>query len=90
MARYKTYYQKGREKIIADNNMNPVLAHAESAVYNLKETINYIDLRLKDGENFSIFDMQYIDGRLRESLDDVQSILTKEMLNEAKRSIDKT
>ena len=90
MARYKTFYQKGREKIIADNNMNPVLAHAESAVYNLKETINYIDLRLKDGENFSIFDMQYIDGRLRESLDDVQSILTKEMLNEAKRSIDKT
>jgi hypothetical protein len=90
MARYKTYYQKGREKIIADNNMNPVLAHAESAVYNLKETINYIDLRLKDGENFSIFDMQYIDGRLRESLEDVQSILTREMLNEAKRSIDKT
>ena len=90
MARYKTYYQKGREKIIADNNMNPVLAHAESAVYNLKETINYIDLRLKDGENFSIFDMQYIDGRLRESLDDVQSILTREMVNEAKRSIDKT
>ena len=90
MARYKTYYQKGREKIIADNNMNPVLAHAESAVYNLKETINYIDLRLKDGENFSIFDMQYIDGRLRESLDDVQSILTGEMVNEAKRSIDKT
>jgi len=90
MARYKTYYQKGREKIIADNNMNPVLAHAESAVYNLKETINYIDLRLKDGENFSLFDMQYIDGRLRESLDDVQAILTREMLNEAKRSIDKT
>ena len=90
MARYKTYYQKGREKIIADNNMNPVLAHAESAVYNLKETINYIDLRLKDGENFSLFDMQYIDGRLRESLEDVQSILTGEMLNEAKRSIDKT
>jgi len=90
MARYKTYYQKGREKIIADNNMNPVLAHAESAVYNLKETINYIDLRLKDGENFSIFDMQYIDGRLRESLEDVQSILTGEMVNEAKRSIDKT
>ena len=90
MARYKTYYQKGREKIIADNNMNPVLAHAESAVYNLKETINYIDLRLKDGENFSLFDMQYIDGRLRESLEDVQSILTREMLNEAKRSIDKT
>jgi len=90
MARYKTFYQKGREKIIADNNMNPVLAHAESAVYNLKETINYIDLRLKDGENFSIFDMQYIDGRLRESLDDVQAILTREMLNEAKRSIDKT
>ena len=90
MARYKTFYQKGREKIIADNNMNPVLAHAESAVYNLKETINYIDLRLKDGENFSIFDMQYIDGRLRESLDDVQSILTREMVNEAKRSIDKT
>ena len=90
MARYKTYYQKGREKIIADNNMNPVLAHAESALYNLKETINYIDLRLKDGENFSIFDMQYIDGRLRESLDDVQSILTREMVNEAKRSIDKT
>ena len=90
MARYKTYYQKGREKIIADNNMNPVLAHAESAVYNLKETINYIDLRLKDGENFSLFDMQYIDGRLRESLDDVQSILTREMVNEAKRSIDKT
>ena len=90
MARYKTYYQKGREKIIADNNMNPVLAHAESAVYNLKETINYIDLRLKDGENFSIFDMQYIDGRLRESLEDVQAILTREMLNEAKRSIDKT
>ena len=90
MARYKTYYQKGREKIIADNNMNPVLAHAESAVYNLKETINYIDLRLKDGENFRLFDMQYIDGRLRESLDDVQSILTREMVNEAKRSIDKT
>ena len=90
MARYKTYYQKGREKIIADNNMNPVLAHAESAVYNLKETINYIDLRLKDGENFSLFDMQYIDGRLRESLDDVQAILTREMVNEAKRSIDKT
>ena len=90
MARYKTYYQKGREKIIADNNMNPVLAHAESALYNLKETINYIDLRLKDGENFSIFDMQYIDGRLRESLDDVQAILTREMVNEAKRSIDKT
>ena len=90
MARYKTFYQKGREKIIADNNMNPVLAHAESAVYNLKETINYIDLRLKDGENFSLFDMQYIDGRLRESLDDVQAILTREMLNEAKRSIDKT
>jgi len=90
MARYKTFYQKGREKIIADNNMNPVLAHAESAVYNLKETINYIDLRLKDGENFSLFDMQYIDGRLRESLDDVQSILTREMVNEAKRSIDKT
>jgi len=90
MARYKTYYQKGREKIIADNNMNPVLAHAESAVYNLKETINYIDLRLKDGENFSLFDMQYIDGRLRESLEDVQSILTGEMVNEAKRSIDKT
>ena len=90
MARYKTFYQKGREKIIADNNMNPVLAHAESAVYNLKETINYIDLRLKDGENFSIFDMQYIDGRLRESLDDVQAILTREMVNEAKRSIDKT
>ena len=90
MARYKTYYQKGREKIIADNNMNPVLAHAESAVYNLKETINYIDLRLKDGENFSLFDMQYIDGRLRESLDDVQSILTGEMVNEAKRSINKT
>ena len=90
MARYKTYYQKGREKIIADNNMNPVLAHAESALYNLKETINYIDLRLKDGENFSLFDMQYIDGRLRESLDDVQSILTREMVNEAKRSIDKT
>ena len=90
MARYKTYYQKGREKIIADNNMNPVLAHAESAVYNLKETINYIDLRLKDGENFSVFDMQYIDGRLRESLDDVQAILTREMVNEAKRSIDKT
>jgi len=87
MARYKTYYQKGREKIIADNNMNPVLAHAESAVYNLKETINYIDLRLKDGENFSIFDMQYIDGRLRESLDDVQSILTKEMLNESKKTL---
>ena len=85
MARYKTYYQKGREKIIADNNMNPVLAHAESAVYNLKETINYIDLRLKDGENFSLFDMQYIDGRLRESLDDVQSILTREMVNEAKK-----
>ena len=90
MARYKTYYQKGREKIIADNNMNPVLAHAESALYNLKETINYIDLRLKDGENFSLFDMQFIDGRLRESLDDVQSILTGEMVNEAKRSIDKT
>ena len=90
MARYKTFYQKGREKIIADNNMNPVLAHAESAVYNLKETINYIDLRLKDGENFSLFDMQYIDGRLRESLDDVQSILTGEMVNEAKRSINKT
>ena len=90
MARYKTFYQKGREKIIADNNMNPVLAHAESAVYNLKETINYIDLRLKDGENFSLFDMQYIDGRLRESLDDVQAILTGEMVNEAKRSIDKT
>ena len=90
MARYKTFYQKGREKIIADNNMNPVLAHAESAVYNLKETINYIDLRLKDGENFSLFDMQYIDGRLRESLEDVQSILTGEMVNEAKRSIDKT
>ena len=90
MARYKTYYQKGREKIIADNNMNPVLAHAESAVYNLKETLNYIDLRLKDGENFSVFDMQYIDGRLRDSLGDVQAILTKEMSNEVKRSIDKT
>ena len=87
MARYKTYYQKGREKIIADNNMNPVLAHAESAVYNLKETINYIDLRLKDGENFSIFDMQYIDGRLRESLDDVQSILTREMVNASKKTL---
>ena len=90
MARYKTFYQKGREKIIADNNMNPVLAHAESAVYNLKETINYIDIRLRDGDNFSVFDMQYIDGRLRESLEDVQAILTREMLNEAKRSIDKT
>jgi hypothetical protein len=90
MARYKTYYQKGREKIIADNNMNPVLVHAESAVYNLKETINYIDLRLKDGENFSLFDMQYIDGRLRESLDDVQAILTREMINEHNKSNDTT
>jgi len=87
MARYKTFYQKGREKIIADNNLNPVLAHAESALYNLKETINYIDIRLRDGDNFSVFDMQYIDGRLRESLEDVQAILTREMLNETKGEV---
>ena len=90
MARYKTYEQRGREKIIANNNLNPVLVHAELAHHDLRATLNYIDIRLRDGDNFSLFDMQYIDGTLREVENNIKEILTKEMLNEAKRSIDKT
>jgi len=85
MARYKTYEQRGREKIIANNNLNPVLVHAELAHYDLQATLNYIDIRLRDGDNFSVFDMQYIDGTLREVENNIKEILTREMLKEAKK-----
>jgi hypothetical protein len=90
MARYKTYYQKGREKIIADNNMNPVLVHAELAHHDLRATLNYIDIRLRDGDNFSLFDMQYIDGTLREVENNIKEILTRGMIDEHNKSNDTT
>ena len=69
---------------------NTILTNAELAHYEIRTMLNYIDLRIKDGQNFSVFDMQYIDGRLRDSLGDVQAILTKEMINEHNKSSDRT
>ena len=69
---------------------NSILVDAEMAHYDLQTTLNYIDLRIRDGQHFSQFDMQYIESRLRDVDKSVKKILTKEMLNEHNKSIDRT
>ena len=87
-----------------NNNMNPILTYASSAHssligshHSLQTLLNYIDLRIKDGQNFSLFDMQHIENNLRDYKkdltkieDNVKKILTTEMLNEHNKSIDRT
>ena len=76
---------------------NTILTNAESAHYEIRTMLNYIDLRIKDGQNFSVFDMQYLENNLRDYKKDlikmedyVKNILTKEMINEHNKSIHKT
>jgi len=69
---------------------NTILTNAESAHYEIRTMLNYIDLRIKDGQNFSVFDMQYLEKRLRDIDKNVKNILTKEMINEHNKSIDRT
>ena len=70
--------------------VNSILVDAEMAHYDLQTTLNYIDLRIKDGQNFSVFDMQYLEKRLRDIDKNIKNILTKEMINEHNKSIDRT
>jgi len=88
-------------RVPMDNTIltNAELAHhtIRESHYNLQTSINYIDLRIKDGENFSLFDMQYLENNLRDYKKDlikmedyIKKILTKEMLNEHNKSIDRT